>query len=97
MVRRFIAGALLAAFFAFSPQQLVQARPRAPAGNVQLAQSQTEAAAQAYAREIKSSGLTRTAAYITKGMHWYGRTKHGADVCREEADTAGDRDTRNRQ
>lgn len=35
--------------------------------------------------------------YHEKGMRWYGRTKHGAYVCKKEADAAGDRDTRNGQ
>lgn len=40
---------------------------------------------------------TKTGVYHEKGMRWYGRTKHGAFVCRKEADAAGDRDTRNGQ
>jgi hypothetical protein len=35
--------------------------------------------------------------YHEKGMRWYGRTKHGAYVCRKEAEAAGDRDTKNGQ
>lgn len=35
--------------------------------------------------------------YHLKGMRWYGRTEHGAYVCRREADAAGDRETRNGQ
>jgi hypothetical protein len=35
--------------------------------------------------------------YHEKGMGWYGNTRHGAYVCRKEADAAGDRDTRNGQ
>jgi hypothetical protein len=38
-----------------------------------------------------------TRVYHEKGMRWYGRTKHGAFVCKKEADAAGDRDTRNGQ
>ena len=38
-----------------------------------------------------------TRIYHWKGMRWYGRTKHGAFVCKKEADAAGDRDTRNGQ
>jgi hypothetical protein len=38
-----------------------------------------------------------TGIYHEKGMRWYGRTKHGAFVCKREADGAGDRDTRNGQ
>ena|GEM_PF-5593869 len=29
--------------------------------------------------------------YHFKGHHWYGNTKHGAYVCEQEADQAGDR------
>ena len=35
--------------------------------------------------------------YHFKGQRWYGNTKHGAFVCRKEADGAGDRGTRNGQ
>jgi hypothetical protein len=38
-----------------------------------------------------------TGVYHEKGRRWYGRTKHGAYVCRKEADAVGDRDTRNGQ
>ena len=38
-----------------------------------------------------------TGIYHEKGMRWYGRTKHGAFVCKSEAEAAGDRDTRNGQ
>jgi hypothetical protein len=33
--------------------------------------------------------------YHFKGQRWYGATKNGAFVCKEEADRAGDRATRN--
>lgn len=39
-----------------------------------------------------SSGI-----YHLKGERWYGRTKHGAYVCKKEADAAGDRETENGQ
>ena len=35
--------------------------------------------------------------YHFKGQRWYGRTKHGAYVCKKEADQVGDRATRNQQ
>lgn len=35
--------------------------------------------------------------YHFKGQRWYGQTKTGAYVCRQEADRAGDRSTRNGQ
>lgn len=40
---------------------------------------------------------TSSGIYHEKGMRWYGNTRHGAYVCRKEADAAGDRDTRNGQ
>lgn len=35
--------------------------------------------------------------YHFKGQRWYGQTKTGAFVCRQEADRVGDRPTRNGQ
>ncbi len=35
--------------------------------------------------------------YHFQGERWYGRTRHGAFVCRREANAAGDRATRNGQ
>ena len=35
--------------------------------------------------------------YHFKGQRWYGRTKNDAFVCKQEADQAGDRGSRNRQ
>jgi hypothetical protein len=35
--------------------------------------------------------------YHLKGERWYAKTKHGAFVCKREADAAGDRETRNGQ
>jgi hypothetical protein len=58
----------------------------------------TEAAAQAHCpRDVVVWLNTPTGVYHEKGMRWYGRTKHGAYVCKKEADAAGDRDTRNGQ
>lgn len=58
----------------------------------------TEAAAQAHCPSDTVVWLnTRTGIYHEKGMRWYGRTKHGAYVCKKEADAAGYRDTRNGQ
>jgi hypothetical protein len=98
MVRRFLAALMLAAVVMLSPQQFVNARTHALAGQSQLAQFQTEAAAQAHCpRDVVvwlniPSGINHE-----KGMRWYGRTKHRAYVCRREADAAGARDTRNGQ
>ena len=58
----------------------------------------TEAAAQAHCPRDEVVWLnTNSGVYHEKGMRWYGRTKHGAYVCRKEADATGDRDTRNGQ
>ena len=40
---------------------------------------------------------TKTGIYHLKGERWYGATKDGAYVCRKEADSEGDRITRNGQ
>jgi len=48
MIRRFFAAIVLAAVVMLSPPPLVDARTHAPAGQSQLAQFQTEAAAQAH-------------------------------------------------
>jgi len=58
----------------------------------------TESAAQVHCpRDEVVWPNTNSGIYHEKGMRWYGRTKHGAYVCRKEADAAGDRDTRNGQ
>lgn len=58
----------------------------------------TEAAAQAHwPRDVVVWLNTKSGIYHEKGMRWYGKTKHGAYVCKKEADAAGDRDTRNGQ
>jgi hypothetical protein len=58
----------------------------------------TEAAAQKHCPHDEVVWLnTNSGIYHEKGMRWYGNTKHGAYVCRKEADAAGDRDTRNGQ
>jgi hypothetical protein len=40
---------------------------------------------------------TKTGVYHFKGQRWYGNTKEGAYECRKEANTEGDRATRNGQ
>jgi hypothetical protein len=58
----------------------------------------SEAAAQAHCPSDTVVWLnTKSGVYHEKGMRWYGRTKHGAYVCKKEADAAGYRDTRNGQ
>lgn len=58
----------------------------------------TESAAQAHCpRDVVVWLNLPTGIYHLKGERWYGRTKHGAYVCKREADAAGDRETRNGQ
>jgi hypothetical protein len=58
----------------------------------------TEAAAQAHCpRDVVVWLNIPSGVYHEKGVRWYGRTKHGAYVCKKEAAAAGDRDTRNGQ
>ena len=98
MVRRFILAA--AAAFIFSGASILAAQPPAAvvasAGQLQL--FVTEVAAQRHCPRDEVVWLnTNSGIYHEKGMRWYGVTKHGAYVCRKEADAAGDRDTRNGQ
>ena len=63
-----------------------------------MQQFDTEEAAQAHCPSDVVVWLnTNSGIYHERGMRWYGRTKHGAYVCRKEADSDGDRDTRNGQ
>ena len=56
----------------------------------------TEAAAQAHCQSDTVVWLnTKTHVYHEKGMLYYGHTKQGAYVCKKEADSAGDRETKN--
>ncbi|TAM56608.1 hypothetical protein EPN52_13705 [bacterium] len=74
----------------------VQATAPANAGTLQF--FETESAAQAHCPKDTVVWLnTRSGIYHLKGERWYGRTKHGAYVCQIEADSAGDRETRNGQ
>jgi hypothetical protein len=58
----------------------------------------TESAAQAHCpRDVVVWLNTPTGIYHLKGERWYANTKHGAFVCKHEADAAGDRETRNGQ
>jgi len=72
--------------------------PSPASASASLAQFDTEGDAQAHCRSDTVVWLnTNSGIYHEKGMRWYGRTKHGAFVCRKEANVAGDRDTRNGQ
>jgi hypothetical protein len=85
----------LALSFAPTP---VAAATQAPAAADSLQLFDTEEAAQKHCPKDQVVWLnTRSGIYHEKGMRWYGNTKHGAYVCRKEADAAGERDTRNWQ
>ena len=63
---------------------------------IALEQFQSEAAAQAHCPSDVVVWLNfPTMIYHYKGQRWYGKTKHGAYVCKKEAGTAGARATRN--
>jgi hypothetical protein len=90
-----MATAVLAIFLVPSPAFAVP-RTEIVAANLQMFDA--EAAAQAHCpRDVVVWLNTASGIYHEKGMRWYGRTKHGAFVCKKEADAAGDRDTRNGQ
>jgi len=70
----------------------------APATTGDLKLFETESGAQRHCPQGEVVWLnTNSGIYHEKGMRWYGNTKAGAYVCRGEADSAGDRDTRNGQ
>ncbi len=70
----------------------------AAVSSVAVQRFDTEAATQKHCPRDTVVWLnTKSGIYHESGMRWYGRTKHGAYVCKKEADAAGDRDTRNGQ
>ena len=98
-MRRLLAGALIGAAFlvsSLSTTHGVMVIAVAATGDVKM--FSTEGAAQAHCpRDVVVWLNIPTHVYHEKGMRWYGRTKNGAYVCRNEAEAAGDRDTRNGQ
>lgn len=72
------------------------ALPRSTTGSLQLFTSEASAQTHCPADEVVWLNIA-SGIYQQKGMRWYGRTRHGAFVCRKEADAAGDRNTRNGQ
>ena len=92
-----IARVLMVLFLAFAIGSMPAIAKHAPAVGQPLL-FQTEPAAQGHCPTDVVVWLnTASGIYHERGMRWYGRTKHGAYVCRKEADAAGDRDTRNGQ
>ncbi len=97
MLLRFLASVVVTALLLVFPGSSNYAAATAT-GISALAQFETESAAQRHCPKDTVVWLnTASGIYHEKGMRWYGRTKHGAYVCRAEADAAGDRDTRNGQ
>lgn len=105
-MKRALNVAIFALFFSFaagfalpaSSADVALARATAAPAQGDLQLFSTEAAAQKHCPKDEVVWLnTASGVYHEKGMRWYGNTKHGAYVCRKEADGAGDRDTRNGQ
>ena len=98
MIQRLLAAALLAVSLSLaSPVAICFATP-VIAATAQIPMFATEAAAQAHCPKDVVVWLNLPSGiYHEKGMRWYGKTKHGAYVCKKEADAAGYRDTRNGQ
>lgn len=99
-ISRFIAGLFLGVALLTAPSVArshhITTSDASTVGSLALFES--EAAAQAHCPTDVVVWLnTNSGIYHEKGMRWYGRTSHGAFVCRKEADSAGDRDTRNGQ
>ncbi len=104
MFKRIVSAALLAAALlpiaslATTHRQPTTASVKAPVSDGTLHQYDSENAAQAHCPSDTVVWLnTRTGIWHEKGMRWYGATREGAYVCRKEAASAGDRDTRNGQ
>lgn len=98
MLRCFLLGVFVAAVLAFAPASAYRHASPPPISAGSLVTFDTENAAQAHCPKDEVVWLnTNSGIYHEKGMRWYGRTRHGAYVCRKEADIAGDRDTRNGQ
>lgn len=98
MIRRVFAAALLAAALWLGPALPSASVSTAIAVTAPIAMFPTEAAAQSHCPKDVVVWLNiPTGIYHEKGMRWYGRTRHGAFVCRKEANAAGFRDTRNGQ
>jgi hypothetical protein len=100
--RRCIAAAALAFAVSIGGQSsartLIQAPIAAGAANAEPQLFTTEESARTHCPRDEVVWLNlNSGIYHEKGMRWYGNTKHGAYVCRKEADAAGDRDTRNGQ
>ena len=96
MIRRVLAALALAVMVTLLPGPSHVAVAHG-ASSTSLAMFQTEAAAQAHVPATSSSGSTSQAGSTTRKGCAGTAARHGAYVCRKEADAAGDRDTRNGQ
>jgi|ERR1700693_1171262 len=95
--RLFLALALAFALLA-SPATARSKKTPPPTSSTSIQYFSTEAAAQAHCpRDVVVWLNIPSGIYHDKGQRWYGRTKHGAYVCKKEADVVGDRETRNGQ
>jgi hypothetical protein len=98
VLRRLFLGILAAVILMFAPASAYRHASPPPISVGSLAMFDAESIAQTHCPNDQVVWLnTNSGIYHEKGMRWYGRTRHGAYVCRTEADTAGDRDTRNGQ
>ena len=76
-----------------TPTQIAATAPQA-----QITLFATEQAAQKHCPGDTVVWLnTASGIYHLKGQRWYGHTRHGAYVCKKEADSVGDRVTLNGQ
>jgi hypothetical protein len=92
MIKKFLISLLILSVLA-SPFAHAQ-----PSTDSRLTQFSTESAAQQHCPSDTVVWLnTKSGIYHFKGQRWYGRTKSGAYVCKQEADTFGDRGPRNGQ
>jgi len=80
MIRRIAIAIFLAVALLPSAGEAATHHPKPPtASSAQLAQFETEAAAQAHCPRDQVVWLnTNSGIYHEKGMRWYGRTKNGA-------------------
>jgi hypothetical protein len=91
-------GLLLAGIFAVASPVLAASPTTSVVAYSTIPMFATEDAAKAHCPSDVVVWLnTRTGIWHEKGMRWYGRTKHGAYVCRREAAAADYRDTENGQ
>jgi hypothetical protein len=100
MLGRLIASTILAVSLFVSPALATthHTYKTAATSTGQLAQFNSESAAQKHCPNDTVVWLnTNSGIYHEQGMRWYGRSREGAYVCKAEADSAGDRDTRNGQ